>query len=306
MLLGNYPNTYTFTKSLAERAMHKLHGDLPTCIIRPSIIIACYQSPFQGWIDTLSAGGGITYGIQVGMLHYVYASLSATVDLVPCDFTANAILAQIVYQNRIEPGRKFQIFHSSTGNKNPLKIWLFRRLCLEYANFYPYFKKLGPAFAYGIGNKYAFKVAITASERVPLKVLETYSKLPVVGNKKMRDQIKFASTISDKMFNMQSIFHHFITNSWVFETEQSAKLTDSLCPEERKIFYVDVNLIDWRKAIYAFSYGLRRFFMREDAIAPEKNLVQILSKNAPSLFEDITRARDTSRYVQPKDNIIYF
>ena len=106
--------------------MHKLHGDLPTCIIRPSIIIACYQSPFQGWIDTLSAGGGITYGIQVGMLHYVYASLSATVDLVPCDFTANAILAQIVYQNRIEQGENSKSSTVQRGTKT-----LSRFGCLE-------------------------------------------------------------------------------------------------------------------------------------------------------------------------------
>ena len=38
-LIGDYPNTYTYTKSLAERALKKLHGNVPTSIIRPSIII---------------------------------------------------------------------------------------------------------------------------------------------------------------------------------------------------------------------------------------------------------------------------
>lgn len=42
-LIMGYPNTYTFTKSLAERALKKLHGDLPTTILRPSIIISCYE-----------------------------------------------------------------------------------------------------------------------------------------------------------------------------------------------------------------------------------------------------------------------
>jgi alcohol-forming fatty acyl-CoA reductase len=42
-IIGNYPNTYTFTKSMAERTLKKIHGDLPISIVRPSIIISCYD-----------------------------------------------------------------------------------------------------------------------------------------------------------------------------------------------------------------------------------------------------------------------
>ena len=72
------------------------------------------------------------------------------------------------------------------------------------------------------------------------------------------------------------------------------------------MFVVDVQTIDWKTAIYAFAYGLRRFFIREDTIAPDRNLVQILPKNETSLFEDITKARNAARYVYAKDNIVYF
>lgn len=92
-LLGAYPNTYTFTKSLAEKAIKKLHGELPTTILRPSIIISCYDQPVQGWTDTLSAGGGITYTIQVGLLHWVKARIDAIADLIPCDFVVNLLIA---------------------------------------------------------------------------------------------------------------------------------------------------------------------------------------------------------------------
>ena len=41
-IVGGYPNTYTFTKSLAERALKKNRGSLPVVIVRPSIIQGCY------------------------------------------------------------------------------------------------------------------------------------------------------------------------------------------------------------------------------------------------------------------------
>ena len=40
-LIGNYPNTYTYTKSMSERMLKKTHGDLKVTIVRPSIIISC-------------------------------------------------------------------------------------------------------------------------------------------------------------------------------------------------------------------------------------------------------------------------
>ena len=44
-IIGDWPNTYTFTKSMAERSLKKHCGNLRVAIIRPSIIICCYEEP---------------------------------------------------------------------------------------------------------------------------------------------------------------------------------------------------------------------------------------------------------------------
>lgn len=36
-LLGKYPNTYTYTKALAEQVIQQEAGDLPICIFRPGV-----------------------------------------------------------------------------------------------------------------------------------------------------------------------------------------------------------------------------------------------------------------------------
>lgn len=74
---------------MAERALKKKHGNLPVTIVRPSIIIANMDDPFDGWIDTLAASGGIIFGVSLGVLHFVKSDGNAIVDLIPCDLVSN-------------------------------------------------------------------------------------------------------------------------------------------------------------------------------------------------------------------------
>jgi alcohol-forming fatty acyl-CoA reductase len=45
-ILGEWPNTYTFTKSMAERTLKKKNpAGLSMVILRPAIIIGSYNEP---------------------------------------------------------------------------------------------------------------------------------------------------------------------------------------------------------------------------------------------------------------------
>ena len=45
-LIGKMPNTYTFTKQLAETLVKEEAASLPVAIIRPSIITAAWEEPY--------------------------------------------------------------------------------------------------------------------------------------------------------------------------------------------------------------------------------------------------------------------
>lgn len=45
-LLGKKPNTYTFTKAIAEHKIMELGKGLPICVVRPSIVGAAWKDPF--------------------------------------------------------------------------------------------------------------------------------------------------------------------------------------------------------------------------------------------------------------------
>lgn len=71
LLLGQFPNTYTFTKNMAEKTLLKRKGDLPVVLFRPSIIACSNEQPFPGWTDSLSAAGGITLMSALGLIKYI-------------------------------------------------------------------------------------------------------------------------------------------------------------------------------------------------------------------------------------------
>ena len=91
-ILGNFPNTYTFTKNLSEKALFKNKGNLNVCLVRPAIIASSLKEPFPGWTDTLSAAGGITLLTGIGLIHYIEASGKNRFDVTPVDLVTNHII----------------------------------------------------------------------------------------------------------------------------------------------------------------------------------------------------------------------
>ncbi len=63
-LLDGRPNTYTFTKSLAENVLANEGQGLPIAVFRPSIVGGAYQEPYPGWIDVIHGASGIFVAVS--------------------------------------------------------------------------------------------------------------------------------------------------------------------------------------------------------------------------------------------------
>ena len=113
-LIGSYPNTYTFTKSMAERVFKKRAMGLRAAIVRPAIIIAAKDEPFPGWTDSLAAAGGLTLSICIGILKQIRMKENGTLDVVPADYCSNLILATTVFTG-CAPSPTLNIVHSSSS-----------------------------------------------------------------------------------------------------------------------------------------------------------------------------------------------
>lgn len=182
-ILGDYTNTYTFSKAFAERALKKNRGNLPVTILRPSIIVACLDDPFQGWIDSPAASGGITLAVQLGIMRLVHSAPEAVMDLIPCDFVTSNILVQTAVTAR-QPEPQLNVVHSATTSKNPITFWQLRQLYMAYARYNPYYGHVNKPWAYPVASPKLFRLGINLSETIPTNMMEMYAN--ATGDHKMK------------------------------------------------------------------------------------------------------------------------
>ena len=91
-----FPNTYTFTKSMAEQILLRTKGTLPLSIVRPAIVGCSWSEPMPGWCDALTAAGAVLLTGSLGILRELKCDGNYRADMVPVDFVCNTLLKTLV------------------------------------------------------------------------------------------------------------------------------------------------------------------------------------------------------------------
>ena len=115
---GGHPNTYTYTKSLAETILLEKSQSCSTrvSVLRPSCICAAHREPFPGWVDSISATSAVILFMAMGATRTLRGSASNIADNIPVDYVVNGILLSL-FDSRND---KFKVYHSSSSYQNPV------------------------------------------------------------------------------------------------------------------------------------------------------------------------------------------
>ncbi|KAG5503507.1 hypothetical protein JKF63_05646 [Porcisia hertigi] len=125
----NFPNTYTFTKCICEQLIYKYKESVPIVIVRPSIIGCSYSEPFPGWVDALTAAGGMLLTVSLGVVHEVLCDKNLIADVIPVDHVVSIILKALFktqqhYKSRrlraaaVEPGEAAAPAQATAGARH--------------------------------------------------------------------------------------------------------------------------------------------------------------------------------------------
>lgn len=113
-ILGPWPNTYTFTKSMAERTLrNRRPTNMPVVLLRPAIISGSIREPFPGWTDTISAAGGLSIAGGTGLLEFVNGDITNIADIIPVDYVSNSIIVSTALLAN-KPG--LTVIHSNSSH----------------------------------------------------------------------------------------------------------------------------------------------------------------------------------------------
>src|SRR5262249_40357251 len=112
-----WPDIYTLTKALGERAVEETAGDLSLSIVRPSIIESSYVHPNPGWIEGFKMAEPIILAYGRGAFPEFPGIPEGILDVIPVDYVVNALLA--VGARHTETGDRVY-HHVCSGERNPL------------------------------------------------------------------------------------------------------------------------------------------------------------------------------------------
>ncbi|EFN74412.1 Fatty acyl-CoA reductase 1 [Camponotus floridanus] len=90
--LGAMPNTYTFTKKLAEQVITDYSESLPCVICRPSIISPAINEPAKGWLENFNGPVRLMVGCGKGIVRVFYNNPFASDNYIPIDTVVKAMI----------------------------------------------------------------------------------------------------------------------------------------------------------------------------------------------------------------------
>src|SRR5439155_6056388 len=125
-----WPDVYTFTKALGERATEEFAKEhsLPLSIVRPAIVESALKHPFPGWIEGFKMADPIILAYGRGAIPEFPAIPEAIMDIIPVDLVVGAMLAIAAQAPPTEP----HYYHVCSGSRNPLSFQRLYELVREY------------------------------------------------------------------------------------------------------------------------------------------------------------------------------
>lgn len=118
----NYlPNTYVFSKNLAEHVSNDYKEKLPICVFRPSIVISCMKEPLPGWVDNFNGPVGLLVGSGLGIVRTMHSNPDNRCDFTPVDVCAKAMIIA-AWKRAHESEDKIPVYNCASYGVSTAKI----------------------------------------------------------------------------------------------------------------------------------------------------------------------------------------
>ncbi len=200
---SGHPNTYTFTKCLAEHRLLEERDGLPLVIVRPSIVSASWRTPFPGWIDSGAAFAAFVALVGMGHLRVVVGDPEARLDLVPVDWVAERIVDA---SGEAPPPGEVPIRHAVAGLARSPRIGECRERIVAFYRANPVGRR--PAVRYLGPEGPRFRWAERRHHALPLR-------LAMLRSPRARGRVE---RLLDQLQRLNRIFPYFTSRSFDFRS----------------------------------------------------------------------------------------
>ncbi|HXY08523.1 MAG TPA: SDR family oxidoreductase [Terriglobales bacterium] len=238
-----WPNTYTFTKSLAESLIAKYGASLPIAIVRPAIVETSMSRPFLGWNEGINTSASLSYLLGT-YFRQLPSNQRKRLDLIPVDAVCRGmtLIAAALLERRHEA-----VYQLATSVTNPCDMGRSIELTsLAHRKHYRAQEGLESWLrlrfdAIPVSKERYRRMSAPAQKAIIKSIQRIMSALPL-----KKTPFTRAERNLEKVEKLIELFEPFILlNEHDFVAENVERLSQALVPEERGGFSYDSRLIDW-------------------------------------------------------------
>jgi len=253
-ILKDHPNTYTFTKHLAEHEVNKCAAKFPCGIVRPSMITASWHEPVPGWTNSKNGPQGFMMGASKGVVRRLPIGLSTVYDYIPVDVVVNEIIICAQYVHKIN-NQQLSIFHCTSSTTNPFR-WdmvagrideFLRKSPMKSAIWYPSLKFHTSLFMY--------KLSAIFFHFIPAFFLDMVLRL--TGGRPILVRLH------KNIWNSLNLLEKFIFTEWKYHNKNTMALSQQLTPKDKELFFIDITELNWEKYFEHLAKGVLRYLNNE-------------------------------------------
>ncbi|XP_054165727.1 fatty acyl-CoA reductase 1-like [Oppia nitens] len=270
-LMEGRPNTYTYTKALAEQLVAQECQDLPCAVVRPAIVVNSDTEPRPGWIDNVNGPSGISILGALGILRAVNWNYYAKTDFVPVDKVANAMIAvgaAVGQQNR---ETNLKIYNITSSNIHPITWGQIFESGYKGAQEAPSIRAVRPVIK---------PPKQTGPHPIlnPLKVFFSHWMfayfldliIMLCGHRRIMVRV------TGKMHYALHVMNYFTQHEWMFRSQNLLQLYQCLDTDEKQLFNFDMTSINWDTFARNSHFGNRRHLLKEsdDSIGKARQRMQ--------------------------------
>ncbi|KRV50508.1 haloacid dehalogenase [Wenjunlia vitaminophila] len=246
-ILG-WPDVYTFTKAMSERAAEELWAGKPLSVVRPAIVESALRHPYPGWIDGYKMADPLIIAYGSGLLRDIPGQPDTVMDVIPVDLVVNATLAAAAAP---PPPDAPHYFHVGSGATNPLTLRQMYGHVYSYFGRHPLPESTGrghvkaPAWTFPGASR--VELALTAGERAANAAEKLLGHLP--GTERTQEwatKLHREKRSLETLRKYSDLYGVYTRTEVVYDDTELRALHESLPADRTAEHGFDPSEIDWR------------------------------------------------------------